>query len=64
MTMCDEISASLSVATGRALALSTAWRIKHKDDVIADFINAVATLLLSARVTPAGMKSIAWAMEK
>ncbi len=62
MTMCDEISATLSVTTGRALTLPTAWRIKHKDDVIADFINAVAALLLSARLTPAGVKSIAWAM--
>jgi hypothetical protein len=63
LTMCDEISAALSECTGRALKLSGAWRIKHQDDVIADFINAVAIALMAAPMTPSGRKSLVWAMK-
>ena len=63
LTMCDEISATLSAVTGRALKLSGAWRIKHQNDVIADFINAVAVALMAAPMTPAGRTSLIWAMD-
>ncbi len=63
MTMCDEISDILSSATGRKLKLSGRWRIKHQQDVIADFINAVAVLLMSAGTTPTGRNAVVWAME-
>lgn len=63
LSMCDEISVTLSNGTGRALKLSGAWRIKHQNDVIADFINAVAVLLMAAPMTSAGRNSLVWAME-
>lgn len=63
LTMCDEISTTLSACTGRALKLSGAWRIKHQNDVIADFINAVAVALMAAPMTSSGRVSLIWAME-
>jgi hypothetical protein len=61
--MCDEISVTLSACTGRALKLSGAWRIKHQNDVIADFINAVAVALMAAPMSLVGRNSLVWAME-
>jgi hypothetical protein len=63
LTMCDEISTTLSACTGGALKLSGAWRIKHQNDVIADFINAVAVALMAAPMTSSGRISLVWAME-
>jgi hypothetical protein len=63
LTMCDQISATLSECTGRSLKLSGAWRIKHQNDVIADYINAVAIQLMAAPMTPAGRNSLVWAMK-
>jgi len=63
LTMCDDVSEKLSETTGRALRLSGAWRIKHQNDVIAVFINAVAVALMAAPMTPAGKKSLVWAMK-
>jgi hypothetical protein len=63
-TMCDQISATLSLTTGRALTLPTAWRIKHQNDSVTDFISAVALLLTDARVTRTGKASLAWAKEQ
>jgi len=48
---------------GRSLKLSGAWRIKHQNDVIADYINAVAIQLMAAPMTPAGRNSLVWAMK-
>ena len=63
LTMCDDISDTLSSTTGRTLKLSGPWRIKHQQDVIADFINAVAVLLMAAGTTPTGRNAVVWAME-
>jgi hypothetical protein len=63
MTMCDDISDTLSSTTGRSLRLTGAWRLKHQNDVIADFINAVAVVLMAAGTTPSGRSAVAWAME-
>lgn len=63
MTMCDDISETLSNTTGRKLKLSGAWRLKHQNDVIADYINAVAVALMASGMSPTGMQALAWALE-
>jgi hypothetical protein len=63
MTMCNDISATLSVMAGKKLTLTNPWRVAHQGDVIAVFINAVAVLLIAAPMSPTGKKSLTWAME-
>jgi hypothetical protein len=63
MTMCDDISLSLSVTTGRKVVLSGGWRIKHQGDQIADFITAVAIVLMAAGVSASGLKALNWAIK-
>jgi len=60
--MCDELSASLSVATGRKLSLSVPWRAKHEGDVISVFMSALAVELAAAPMSPAGRKSLEWVL--
>jgi hypothetical protein len=63
-TMCDDLSKSLSQATGRVLTLSIPWRNKHQSDVLSDFMAAVAVELGAARMSPAGKKSLEWVLNK
>ncbi len=63
MTMCDDVSATLATATGRRLSLSGSWRLKHQNDVIADYINGVAVALMAAPMSPVGRKALTWAMD-
>lgn len=63
MTMCDDISGTLSAITGRSVALSGGWRIKHQGDTISDFINAVAIVLMAAGMSATGRKALNWAIK-
>jgi len=60
--MCDQISVSITNAEQRTLTLSGDWRGKNQNDVIADFINAVAILLLAAPMTATGVNAHTWVM--
>jgi len=62
LQMCDGIIEPITTVSGRALKLPGAWRVKHKQDKIADFINATAVQLISAPLTPAGVSAHTWAM--
>ncbi|HLC09301.1 MAG TPA: hypothetical protein VJK06_08460 [Methyloceanibacter sp.] len=63
MTMCDDISRTLSAITGRKVVLSGGWRIKHQGDKIADFINAVAIVLMAAGMSATGRNALNWAIK-
>ena len=63
MQMCDDISDTLSATTGRKVVLSGGWRIKHQGDKIADFINAVAIVLMAAGMSTTGHKALNWAIK-
>jgi hypothetical protein len=64
LSMCDEITPVLAVASGRALKLPGPWRVKHEHDAINVFINEVALRLLAAPLTPAGVSAHNWALTK
>ena len=59
-TLCDRISSSLSVASGRRVTLPLSWREKHFDDTISDFAAAVADRILASRQTPLAERAVAW----
>ncbi len=63
MTMCDDISASLSAITGRRVVLSGGWRIKHQGDRSRISINAVAIVLMAAGMSATGHKALNWAIK-
>jgi hypothetical protein len=63
MTMCDDISKTLTAITGRNVDLSGGWRIKHQGNKIADFINAVVILLMAAGMSPTGRNALNWAIK-
>jgi hypothetical protein len=62
LQMCDEITATLAVSSGRSFKLNGTWRLSHINDDIGVFINAVALQILAAKLTPAGMAAHEWAM--
>lgn len=62
LQMCDQITPTLTVASGRALKLPGTWRVNHEDDAIDVFIDGVALRLMAASMTPLGIRSHAFAM--
>lgn len=63
LQMCDQISAALTISSGRLLKLPGTWRLKHEQDDIATFINEVAILLLAAPATAVGKAAHSWLMQ-
>jgi len=63
MTMCDDISLSLSATTGRRVVLSGGWRINHQGDKISDFIDAVTVVLMASGMSATGRKALNWAIK-
>jgi hypothetical protein len=57
LQMCDEITPSIAIPAGRALKLPGKFRVDHEDDVIAVFIDAVATRLLASPLTASGARA-------
>ncbi len=57
LQMCDEISVTISISSGRMLRLPGGWRVEHEDDVIAVFIDAVARKLLTSPISARGVRA-------
>jgi hypothetical protein len=64
LQMCDQIIPKLSLASGRALKLPGTWRVQHENDAINTFIDAVALRLMSAAMTPLGVRAHSFAMTR
>lgn len=62
--MCKDVSADLSIQSGRALVLSRQWVMNHRADIIGVFINIVARELLAAPMNSLGRMSLTWTMEQ
>lgn len=64
LQMCDQITATITNTSGRALKLPGQWRVNHEGDVIAVFIDAVALRLIAAPMTPSGVRAHQFAMAR
>lgn len=56
LKFCDDISTTLSAATGRKLVLKKSFRDAHFGDAMGDFAAAVTTEILKAPLTATGKK--------
>jgi hypothetical protein len=62
--MCSDISVQIQKTLGRAVVLPVAWRSKHRNDSVNDFITAVTIEVVSAKLTPTGKGALTWSLTK
>jgi hypothetical protein len=62
--MCSDVSVQIQKTLGRAVVLPVAWRNKHRDDSVNDFITAVTIEVVSAKLTPTGKGALTWSLTK
>ena len=62
--MCNDIAVQIQKTLARAVVLPVAWRNKHRDDSVNDFITAVTIEVVSAKLTPTGKGALTWSLTK
>lgn len=57
LQMCDEITPTIAISSGRKLTLPGKFRVDNEDDDVATFINNVADRLLAAPLSATGVRA-------